>query len=247
MTTFSLRPEGFAYARMQILRNSIFLFLVTLATTLIWNFPVLFGGKKADVATFLPILFLVALFFYIFIKTVSRQKVLWNSYRLTFRDDALVREQQGYPTLVLPRQDITAIEQTSRGDLVVKTGNKDLFIVIPAVIDYRDEVLQLLSRDGVIQQPQHKPSFAARYRWLVIVASGGSMIAFFAVNEPWIVVPLGLLIAGFMIYTFMVVRRSVQVGNRTKRNQVYLLFFLGVILLRMIVVTGVFGSLPVRH
>lgn len=176
-----------------------------------------------------------------YFKLSRRQKREWESYRLDIDDDRIVREVHNYPTVSIRRSDITAIEERPSGAIVVKTKEKDWFIYIPPEIERRDEVLSLLSLTVPPLVPSTTP-FSVRYHIPLQIGWIGALIAFFVSHSPFVEIPLGLLILGWLIFFYIYTQKHRMLSKDVKLKLWMVIFFTVMIVFRILVSLGFLTS-----
>src|SRR5687768_15679728 len=78
-------------------------------------------------------------------RNIKRQKKIFETYRLSITDDAVIREQDNTPTITISKNTIKKIIRTTAGMYCVIGESQFNAIVIPAQIEDRDDLHQVLS------------------------------------------------------------------------------------------------------
>jgi hypothetical protein len=154
-------------------------------------------------------------------KGLARSKKMqweqWSSYELLLDNDTLIRKQVRTPDLQIHRNEITRLQEIQSGNLVVKTDDKRKFIVIPNSLDGFEEVkLQLAEWKELEIQPE-QPLWKRAGIWLALALFIGLIIVF-ASQSIQIVLPIGLLLILFFVWSFVELQRSPQMDAKIKRS-----------------------------
>lgn len=176
-----------------------------------------------------------------YFKLLRRQKREWESYRLGIDGDRIVRQGHNYPTVSIQRNDITAVEEMPTGAIVVKTKDKDWFIYIPPEIERRDEVRSLLPLTVSPLAPSTTP-FSVRYRIPLQIGWIGVLIAFFVSHSPFVEIPLGLFILGWLIFFYIQTQKNRMLSKDVKVKLWLVIFFTVMIVFKILASLGFLTS-----
>jgi hypothetical protein len=161
-----------------------------------------------------------------FYRGINRQKVLFESYQLTIDDNALVRQQFNTTTISMRISDIEEILKSSNGDFTVKAENSNNNIKIPAQVNNYAQLEEVLGRFKPVTV-ERSTSFWTKYSgYAGAIISAGLMICIYTANNKTVVGISGVLLTGFMLWSFYKIRTNKNIDSKTKRTSFYILFVL---------------------
>ena len=150
-------------------------------------------------------------------RTIKRQKKMFETYLLTITDDTVIREQDNTPTITIAKDRIKKIIRTSAGIYCVIGESQLNAIAIPAQIEDRDDLEQLLS--GIMPITAKTSGNALQWFYLAIGMLAVAAAFMGLASEDRIVSTLSaLVICGVMLWGFVVIHRSKNVDRRMKRT-----------------------------
>jgi hypothetical protein len=141
---------------------------------------------------------------------------MFETYRLTITDDAVIREQDNTPAITIPKNSIKKIIRMSSGAYCVIGASRLNAIAIPAQIEDRDNLGQLLS--GIIPITVKTSGTALQwfYTALGLLAVGAAFMGL--TSEHKIVFTISAItLCAVMLWGFVVIHRSKNVDRRMKR------------------------------
>ena len=223
MQIFQLSPDGFKKVKEKLLFRGIILGAIALTI----GFYIAIANQNEDAETsifeilpFMIPIFIIALGVGIF-KGLKRQKTGWDSFQLTIEEDAITRSQNNIPDIMIRKEEIREIFENPDGSLVINTDEKLRFIGIPASVQNRVELLNLLENFGEIQQKSGKGNKG----YLTIIASLavlGLMAVFFIAKSEIFIIPTGILLTAALIWSFVQTQKSNLVDKKTKRSSYFI-------------------------
>ena len=150
-------------------------------------------------------------------RTIKRQKKMFETYRLTISDDAVIREQDNTPTITIPKNSIKKIIRMSSGVYCVIGASRLNAIAIPAQIEDRDNLEQLLS--GIMPITAKTSGTALQWFYMAIglLAVGAAFMGL--TSEDKIVFTISAItLCAVMLWGFVVIQRSKNFDRRMKRR-----------------------------
>ena len=148
----------------------------------------------------------------------------WATYVLEIGPDYLLRQQAGTPDIRLAFREVKRVERLPGRYLRAVGTQKYHVIGIPEEIENFPEILRNVT--GLAPVTIRKDD--QRVKTLAGTALGFAMwLAMLWSKSVWIVIPLALVLAGFLIWLFVFIQRSPNTSLRSKRvSWLYLLFVL---------------------
>jgi len=138
----------------------------------------------------------------------------WETYVLEIGPDYLRRQQADTPDIRLPFQDVKRVEHLPGRYLRVIGLQKRNVIGIPESIESFPDVLQTVSTLAPVTTLHRDRSVRGT---LYTIVGGVSYMAMLWSRSPWIVLPMGALVAGLMLWLIVFMQRSPNVSRRGKR------------------------------
>lgn len=222
MEQFKIRKDGFNEIRKSmLLKASPILLLTTIAGFAINNLNS--QGEQNDI-NILPFTSLMVLGIFAFglYRGVNKQKEILDSYELMLDSDGITRKQHNTPTITIANSDLSEIIKNPNGSFTIKGNSPINVMIVPAQIDNYDILEKLLAERSAISIKTSEP-FLQKFSGLVTILIIGMMAAVYISKDKIIVGITGtLLLAGFG-YSFIEVRRSKNLDNKTKKGIWWLL------------------------
>ena len=217
MKVFKIRQDGFKEIKKQSLIRTIPIMLIVVAAGIVIG-PINSKDKAAEINVlpiFIPVV-VAALGFGLY-RGISRQKSIFESYTLTITNNLVTREQLNTPVISIYFNDIKEIVKNKNGSFTIKGLNSAGLIGIPAQIDDYSQL------ETALQQIQpviirDKVSLLQKYQSLTGWVTIGLMLCVYTVNNKIIVGLTGTALVALMSWSFMNIRSSKNIDNKTKRN-----------------------------
>lgn len=236
MRTYRLPPSGFPAFRRTLIRSGLIVsgLAVSVALWAVWHQT---GGDNLTVVLLSVPLLAVAMGIGIR-KAIHQQKEIWSSVEIRMDDGAIGRSQLRIPEVLLRREEVTAVIESSQG-LTVKSADRFRSLLIPRLLDPRDyaEIREDLATWVPIETAKSGEKWKA-WAFLILLA-GGFLVMFFSRNRLLVAtVALGLL----AVYTWSAWRAYHQEGVDPKTRKTHLLFLVLILLFaagRLAVLFGV--------
>ena len=153
-------------------------------------------------------------------RTIKRQKKMFETYLLTITDDTVIREQDNTPTITIAKDRIKKIIRTSAGIYCVIGESQLNAIAIPAQIEDRDDLEQLLS--GIMPITAKTSGNALQWFYLAIGMLAVAAAFMGLASEDRIVFTLSaLVICGVMLWGFVVIHRSKKCRQAIETDELH--------------------------
>jgi hypothetical protein len=217
MQVFKSKRDGFKEIRKKMLLRLIPTLLIAGAVGIMIS--TINSKQNGNDINVLPIIIPItaaALVFGIY-RGVNRQKAIYESYTLTITDNLVTREQLNTPTISIYFNDIREIAKHKNGGFTIKGKETVDLIQVPVQID---DYLQL---EKALQQIQaivekDKVSFIEKYQSLTGLVTAGLMLCVYTVHNKIIVALTGSTLVALMVWSFIKIRNSKNVDNKTKQS-----------------------------
>jgi hypothetical protein len=225
MQTFKIRQEGFKEIKKQMLIRTLPVMLIAVTTGVVISS--INSKEKAADANILPIIIplIAASVGFGLYRGVYKQKFLFESYALTITNNLITREQLNTPTISIYFNDIKEITKHKNGSFTVKGKETVDLIGIPAQIDDYSQLETILQQIQPIVV-KDRASFLQKYQSLTGLLVVGLMLCVYTVNNKIIVGVSGSVLVALMVWSFIKIRGSKNVDNKTKRNIWWILIVL---------------------
>ncbi len=162
----------------------------------------------------------------------KRQQELYETYRLTLDETAIVREQKTTPTIRIPINEITRITKNANSSFTIRGRNDREMIGVAPQIEDHAELERLLGRIRPFGGDVHRPLLEKYSRF-----SGVLTVILFALvflsNEKTVVLLSGSLLTGLLCWSFVEIRKSKHIDARTKRSMYMVVFPLFAVLAKI--------------
>lgn len=233
-TTFRLRPEGFEADRRKRLRALVGRLAVMTAIVVGVEAFVLRGNLDA-IGFSLVTLAIVALVIAVAVRRrIARWRAQWSTFEVVITEDDLTRSVQGYPTLRIPRSNVSGIDEAPEG-LSVRAG-KLTAVWLPRAIDGYDLLRERLSTWSALRAAV---PVSRAVVWTLSALGGGWVLAMFALEHAIArkgvegaileIALLELLALGLLVYTLLL--RTLESRVRRTLSRVALMAMIAPLLL----------------
>ena len=222
MQEFTTKPEGFSELRKAILLKAIPTSLLagSVGIAISYANTNTSAGDNNAYLGIIPIM-LGVLVFGIY-RGIATQKKIFDSYKLTFDNSSVTREQYNTPTITIPYNEITEITKNSNNSFTIK-GNSAVSVigVYPQVQGY-DSLEILLSNIKQISVKTTEP-FIQKFSLLFSILTLVLMATVYLAKNKIVVGTSGTVLLAFLGYSFFEIRRSKNIDSKTKKGMWWLL------------------------
>jgi hypothetical protein len=222
---YKIRSGGFNEIKKQMIIRAVPIGLLALGAGLGISF---FNPNSQDIQLdTLPIVILIglgALSFGLY-KGINRQRILFESYKLTISENEMRREQFNTPTINLVFSDINSILKNTNGSLTVKGRTKLDIIGIPAQIDNLEQLEKSLNQIRTITQV-NKTSVSQKYLIPFVIITLASMATVYISTNKILVGIAGTTVTVILVWSFIQTQRSKNIDSKTKKSSYFTIFVL---------------------
>jgi hypothetical protein len=222
---FTIRTNGFNEIKKQLIIKSLPLLLISMSFGLAIVF---FNTKdKQNLITILPFMIPILLFalgYGIFIG-IKRQKMLFQTYKLIFTENNVIREQINTPSINIQFIDIKSISKDKKGGFTIKGKKATETILIPAQIDNYENLELLFNKIKPIEK-FNQLSFDEKYKIPTTILILFCMATVYISFNKILVGICGLIVSGLLIRSFIKIINNNNIDNKTKRIGYYSLLVL---------------------
>lgn len=222
MQEFTTKPEGFSELRKAILLKAIPTSLLagSVGIAISYANTTTSAGDNNTYLGIIPIM-LGVLAFGLY-RGITIQKKIFDSYKLTFDNSSVMREQYNTPTITIPYNEITEIIKNSNNSFTIK-GNSAVSVigVYPQIQGY-DSLEILLSNIKQISVKTTEP-FIQKFSLLFSILTLVLMATVYLAKNKIVVGTSGTVLLAFLGYSFFEIRRSKNIDSKTKKGMWWLL------------------------
>ncbi len=173
------------------------------------------SGNIWSVSHFLPYTFIVVAMVIAVVFKFKKQKSQYLSYKLSINESDLIREQDGLPMLVIPKNEVREIIKNTSKSYTIKGQSYHNVIGIYAQIENKEHLESLLNSITPIKVLSQKP-FLEKYKLLTIPVS---MILFYSVfysTNKFIVAVGGITLLGLLGYSGYILTTNKNLNKKIK-------------------------------
>jgi len=213
MHQFITKKDGFREVRNKLIvaMISVYVFLILIGLYLVAT-----SKEEADNSWVFSMILLTLVLGFTTYRNIKKQNRMFESFRLTITEDALIREQFNTPTITIPKDSVREITRTPSGIYRIIGNSKLNAIGIPAQIENRDELDHALSRiRPVITKSNWTPLVFLQLAAILSLLIGGCLGLLS--EDRTIMTISGIAICSFLVYGFILIQRSQNFDRRMKR------------------------------
>ena len=231
---YRLLPSSYPEAEKRMLRRNLVPQLCVMAAVVIVS--LVLSARTSQTPAALAILVVTSVALLTYMAIIPRRRVrrvlpkLWQTYVLEIGPDYLLRRQADTPDIHLRFQDVKRIEHLP-GRYLRVIGNSSFQVIgIPEDIDQLAEIRQTLEAIA----PITKRRADRNLNWSVLLALGfAGWIVMLWSSSPRVVLPVGAVVTGMLIWLFVYLQRSPNVPQANRRGAWVYLILAGLCLLRL--------------
>lgn len=242
MKTFSIRPGGFKAIKKQILFRTVPTLIVAATLGIAISNNNL--DNNDDSINVLPIIipFITLLIGGSIYVGLNRQKLIFNSYKLTVSQNQIMREQLNTQTISIYHLDIREITKQKNGTLIIKGKDPMDTIYVPAQIDNYLHLEKLLNDIHPLINKSNS-SFSDKYQVLISILTLILFWIVYTVDNKIIIGFSGPALIAILIWSFVKIQKNKNIDKRTKSmSWISLIVMFSVIALTIIKLTGLISS-----
>ncbi|KUJ61008.1 hypothetical protein AR687_14875 [Flavobacteriaceae bacterium CRH] len=222
---FKIKESGFEEIKKQLIIKS----LPTLLVAMSFGFAIVFinAKEKGDVLTVLPFMipFILLSMGYGIYKGLKRQKMLFQTFKLTFSENNIVREQANTPTVNIPIADIKSIIKDKKGSYTIKGKTASETILIPAQVGNYEHLEMLFSQIKPVEELT-LPTFEEKYRIPILLLMAICMGTVYVSYNKILVGICCVVVSTLLIRSSIQILKNKNIDNKTRRIGYYSLVVL---------------------
>ena len=147
---------------------------------------------------------------------IKRQIGVLRSYRLTFDDEAITREQNNTPTIRMLRSELRSWGQSPGGGYVI-AGHTPLIILVPVQIENAPLLVELLRGISPMEASVgKKPNKAFSILLPLLVLACFAVV--YVSTIKWMVLVCGTFCSVTLIWALVAAQKNVHLDRRSKRR-----------------------------
>ncbi len=240
MQTYSIRPDGFKAIKKQILLRTV-PFLILAATLGIAISDNNTSGNQ-DSPNVLPIVipFIILLIGFSLYTGLKRQKLIFNSYKLTVSQNQIVREQLNTQKISIYHLDIREITKQKNGGLIIKGKDPLDNIYVPAQIDNYMHLEKVLNDIHPVTNKLNS-SFLEKFQALIGLLTLVLFWIVYTADNKIVIGFSGPALIAILIWSFVKIQKNKNIDKRAKSmSWIFLIVLFSIIVLTLTKLTGVF-------
>ncbi|MBC8755769.1 hypothetical protein H2O64_13920 [Kordia sp. YSTF-M3] len=190
-----------------------------------------FNSNKESSDTYIyALLFLITLIigaitFGVF-KGIKRQRILFESYKLTITSSEIIRERHATQTVSIPLHEIKSIVKSSKGIFMIVGSSTEDVIDVPLQINNPERLEQILTQIQPISDADER-SFIIKYKYILLgLLMLGLMASVYLATNKVVVGIAGTALTLFLVYAFLKVLKSKHIDKKTKKGMWWILLVL---------------------
>jgi len=212
---YKLSPEGFNQERRKLINQGVAFSIFVIGIILFGRY--LQGDKTSLIITAILVPFLAIPLAIGINNGIKIRRDKWLSYELLVGYDFILKKEANIADVEIYQDEITKLEQISNGNIIVRTKEKDRFILIPNSLVGFEEAKNIL-----LSWQNGKPITTARSNRLstalLFVCTMASFIIVMYVNQIRIVLPAALFLIPFYIWSLIQIQRNPQIDPKIKQG-----------------------------
>lgn len=195
-----------------------------------------FGGSIPPERRLIFGVFLVVVVGFSIVNGQRRVGAIARSLELSVSDDDLILRRNSMPEIRVSRADITAIEELPGDGLQIKSSSAMNTFVIPDTLEGYSAVRDRLAGWMAITARPAKAGIWMAITLISLLAAMAAMAAVMTSQQPFVVIPLALILLGLFAWYFRFVSKSPHVAQRLRKTRWILLFPMFGMVVRIIAV-----------
>jgi hypothetical protein len=218
---FKTKANSFDEIRKKVLIKAILSALIAVLGASIINYLNI-GDGQPFLNIYIIGFILVVITFGLY-RGINRQKLIFNSFKLTLNGNNITREQHNTPIVSIPYSDITEIIKNSNDSFMIKGKSTLDLIIVPSQIEKYVELEKLLANIKPISTNTGK-SFLQKFSGIIPIFAIGLMVFFYVSDDKIIISICGTILLTGLLYSLFEIQKSKNIDNKTKNGMWFLLF-----------------------
>lgn len=153
-----------------------------------------------------------------------------TSYRIELYENKIIKYQKNILTIELEQTEVISITEYTNKGIMINTENKAKNIFVPVFTEEYSEIKESLSVWMNIKEGKNKNEQLLRN-----ITGFGTAIGFMVVmlfENPYIVIPVGIIMIAVLIWSIVTIFRNPHIDRRIKKNTLFVIVPILVILAR---------------
>jgi hypothetical protein len=215
MPQFKVLAGTFNQLRKKIILRVIPVIVIMLVFVVIMTQlnPAYKGSGVNELLIMIPLM-LMAMGVGIFI-SISRQKKMYESYRLNIGESMISRDQMFTPTIGISHLEVSQIILNPDNGFTIKGRTVRDLIIVPAHIENYSEVKRLLEAIMPLTTIAKK-SFFQKYQFLISIFLVALMATVYISSNKILVALCGTAVIAALVYSFFEGIKNKNIDNRTR-------------------------------
>lgn len=215
MEEYKNRKGGFEEMRKSLLRKVSPIMLLALIAGHSISYLRATDHQSDFIVLPLAILLSLAALIFGFYLGMNRQKVMYESFRLTLDDYYITRKQHNTTTIRILNEEVSDIIKNSKGNFIIKGKLSNDIIIVPLQIENYQKLELSLSAIRPISTKPIEPFFQ-KYNSIISILSLLLMVAVYISKNKVIVGFSGAILLVILGYSIYEIKRSKNLDSRTK-------------------------------
>lgn len=222
MKIFKIKENGFEEIRKQLMFKSATLSITAMIAGLIISYI----NSHADTIVYLiSALPLIGILYISLKKGLERQKTVYESYILKVDETEIIREQYNTPTIKLNFSEITKINRSAKGGLIL--GKKNQTLIVPAQIENLDKLYDILKNNCSVPVTIIKSKPLIKKLEIPIALSTLILmgIIYISTNKIFVLIS-GTLFVSLIIWSFIEIQTNKNIDEKARKSSYWLILVL---------------------
>lgn len=214
---YKIKTDGFKEIQKKIILTTVPMSLIAVSVG-VYISTVNTKSNENDINV-LPFIIplLICLLGYGLYKSIKRQKIIFESYRLVINEEHISREQFNTSIITIPLMQIASITKYKNGTIIIIGKNKGDTIVVPTQVENYDEIEQKLDTINPIKAIE-KVNILQKNSRLFGFATIALMLCVYTLENKIIIGISGSVLVCFLIWGFITLRKNKNIDNKTKKG-----------------------------
>lgn len=211
---FTIQPEGFQSIRKNIITRLALVYGFLIAIIILLHFLNPPEPGTPDTWPFI-ILMIGGLAAFTIFSTLKRQKIMYESFRLTITETDITREIINTPAITILKKDVREIIKGPKGSFTIIGESRLNAIGVPSGIGQPEELERILSGITTLTPTTTAPwvhKFQLPIAFLVLAGIFGGIVS----GNQMVSAMSFLALAALMLAGFIIIQMSKNVDRRTK-------------------------------
>ncbi|WP_456313981.1 hypothetical protein [Pseudomonas shirazensis] len=222
---FKIRENGFEEMKKELIFKSVPMLLISM----IFGIAIVFFNTKNSEDLFRALPFIIPIYLFALgfgIRTgLKRQKILFQTFKLTFLENNIIREIANTPTVNIPFTDIQSIIKDKKGTYTIKGKTAVETILVPSQIENHGGLELTLNNIKPIEELTQS-KFEEKYRIPIILLMFICMATVYISFNKILVGICSVVVSTLLIRSSIQILKNKNIDNKTRRIGYYSLIVL---------------------